>query len=762
MAEMTYPKFSIYLSESPSIDRSRGRCILVKFQYHEGLISVIKGIPGSQWRSVEKCWEIRYPMVRVFLQQVKRHIALLQITPQYFISESLNNSVQKYDLSTMKYKSTPFPYQYEGIDYLLRNKKCILGDEPGCGKTLQLLYAAQYLKEHEGLKHCLIICGINGNKYNWEAEVKKHTPYNAHVLGTHRNKKTGKPIEEGTAGLVKDLRNIPNATFWIMNVEKLRQGHVPRKRGQRKTINEFPIVAMIQELIDKGEIGMVAFDEFHKCIKGDSVLQVKLGSTRSTVEYRTIEEVYDLWSKGVTIYVKSISKKGYYTYQHIDKVHRNMPSEPFYRLVYGFNYSDLKYEIIASESHRIYMPDTKEFVEVKDLKVMDYVGLSSAKHLRGRLYQKEQIRFTETYCYDLDVSKTHCYFANNLLIHNCKQPTSLQSQALLWLQCPREVAMTGTLIVNTPTDMYMPFKWLGLEHRDYWTFENRYTIKDMWGSVIGYQNAQELINVLGSYQLRRLKKNVLPQLPPKIYINDYVELSKEEWRVYDAIQWSILSILNGTSDNSKSELKRSVFDSLAMSNPLAMSVRLRQATASSELLSDIIKKSTKLDRMEELVEEIISRGEKVVVFSNWTQVTNLAKARLDKYAPAYITGEVKQADRPAEMQRFQEDETCKIMIGTIPALGTGFTLTASSNVIFLDEPWTKALKTQAEDRCSRIGSEKSTNIYTLLAKGTVDETVHQIVESKGDISDFIVDGVVAAHKKEDFLRMLLAAPREDI
>lgn len=755
MAEQeNYPVFPIYLSPAINSEAIRGRCVFIKFDYHEAMIALIKGIPGAIFRSEYYCWELRYPMIRVFLYQIKRHIASLQIQPQYFIADELKNSMKDYDLSGMNFKSTPRGYQLEGIRYMLQNPRCILGDDPGLGKTLQLLYTAQYLKEYEGLKHVLIICGINGNKYNWEEEVAKHTKYHSAVLGTHKSRRTGRPIDDGTKGILRDLRNPPEATFWIMNIEKLRAGHIARKRGQRKTIDEFPVAAEIQKLINAGEIGLVAFDEFHKCIKGDSTLQVKFGSPKSNVEHMTIAEVYDFWASGANIYVKSISPRGYYCYKHIDKVHLNTPSEKFYKITYGLKYSTVKYEMIISESHRVYLPDAKVFKPISEIRVGSTIAVSSAKRLCGVLFSKEEVRFTDSYCYDLDVDKTHCYFANNLLVHNCKQPTSLQSQALLWLKCPRQVAMTGTLIVNSPLDMYMPFKWLGFEHRDFYGFTNRYAVKDIWGSIIGFQNAQELINVLSVYQLRRLKKSVL-SLPPKIEKIEYVELTPDEWKIYDAVHLNLVKALSSGEVENPMGLKHGLFDQLDLSNPLSATMRLRQATASAELLSDVITSSSKLDRMEELCEEIIGNGEKVIIFSNWTMVTNLARKRLEKYSPAYITGEIQQAVRNEERDRFQNDDTCKIMIGTSPALGTGFTLTAATNVIFLDEPWTKAVKVQCEDRAYRIGTTSAVTVYTLIAKSTIDEKVHDIVEEKGDISDFIIDGAVRKEKRSQFLRMLL-------
>ena len=88
---------------------------------------------------------------------------------------------------------------------------------------------------------------------------------------------------------------------------------------------------------------------------------------------------------------------------------------------------------------------------------------------------------------------------------------------------------------------------------------------------------------------------------------------------------------------------------------------------------------------------------------------------------------------------FMEDSNCKIIIGTIGAMGTSHTLTAATNVIFYDEPWTPSDKAQAEDRAHRIGTTQSLNVYTIITKDTIDERVHNILYSKDMITKYIVD-----------------------
>ena len=109
----------------------------------------------------------------------------------------------------------------------------------------------------------------------------------------------------------------------------------------------------------------------------------------------------------------------------------------------------------------------------------------------------------------------------------------------------------------------------------------------------------------------------------------------------------------------------------------------------------------------------------------------------NKIESAVVTGKI--SDRESELNKFSTKDSCHAILGTVGALGTGYTLNKASNVIFLDEPWTKAVKEQAEDRCHRIGQKNNVTIYTLICKDTIDERVHSIVKKKGAMGDALVD-----------------------
>lgn len=313
--------------------------------------------------------------------------------------------------------------------------------------------------------------------------------------------------------------------------------------------------------------------------------------------------------------------------------------------------------------------------------------------------------------------------------HKSKEPTSLQSRAMINVTAKYMVAMSGTPLMNNPLDLYFPMKWLGYENHSFYQFKQHYCTLGGWGGsqVVGYKNLEEIRAMMDSIMLRRLKTEVL-DLPEKIRKIEYVDMTPKQKQIYKEVYNGVMS-----------DLQKIKFSN----NPLSMMIRLRQATGWTGIISNTIQESAKMDRMVELVQEIVAGGQKAIIFSNWESMTEVAREKLKSYHPAYITGATKADERMKEVERFQNDSKCKVIIGTIGAMGTGLTLTAAQNVIFLDSPWNMALKAQAEDRAHRIGTKGTVNIITLVCKNTIDERIEELVEKKGQIADALVDGKIS-------------------
>ena len=318
--------------------------------------------------------------------------------------------------------------------------------------------------------------------------------------------------------------------------------------------------------------------------------------------------------------------------------------------------------------------------------------------------------------------------------HKMKNPSSQQTKGFLKCLPECRIAMTGTPLMNNPMDLYVILKWLGYENHTFYSFKQHYCVMGGYGGyeIVGYKNMDQLTNQINSIMLRRLKKDVL-DLPEKIYVDEYVDMLPKQSEIYKEVQMDI-----------KAHIDEIKFDN----NPLSTLIRLRQATGYTGILSSSIQESAKLDRMVDLVDEAVSNDDKCLVFSNWTQMTDEIVKRLKQYNPALITGQTKDSDRTIQQDKFMNDDSCKVIVGTIGAMGTGLTLTAGTTVIFLDEPWNKALFEQAVDRAHRIGTKNNVTIYSIMCKGTIDERIHDLIYKKGQMSDAIIDGKIVGNKTE--------------
>lgn len=323
-------------------------------------------------------------------------------------------------------------------------------------------------------------------------------------------------------------------------------------------------------------------------------------------------------------------------------------------------------------------------------------------------------------------------------VHKMKNPTCHQSKAFLKLDAETKITVSGTPLINSPVDLYAIFKWLGVEQHTYTAFKNHYCVFGGFAGreIIGYQRLNELKSLLNKIQLRRLKQDVLT-LPQKFPQTIYVEMGKEQQTVYNEILI---------------QLQQQIDLILLNPNPLSQLTRLRQATGCPELLSSTVKQSVKLDKLEELVEELAKKGEQCLIFSNWVEMCEKAKERLIKKFKVLTYTSNNKNLKQTEMD-FKENKDIVALIGTIKLMGTGLTFTNCTTVIFLDSPWTMADKNQCIDRTHRIGQTQNVNIYTIVCANTVDEKVEKIIQKKAFLSNNVVDNRKVLNSKQtlDFL-----------
>lgn len=214
--------------------------IFISFSYRKEIVDDLRSLPCANFSKRTKLWEvpIKYlaeviDMLCVY-DDIELKLCDLDIEPDI-----------EYELS--EYKTTPFPYQKDGIQFGLNHDKWMLLDVPGLGKTLQLIYLAQELHKQRGLEHCLVICGLNTLKTNWEKEINKHSDLSCTILGKRTNKK-GKVIFDGVGARLKQLQSPIDEFFVITNIETIRDDNVV------KAILNGP-----------NKFDMIVLDEAHVC-----------------------------------------------------------------------------------------------------------------------------------------------------------------------------------------------------------------------------------------------------------------------------------------------------------------------------------------------------------------------------------------------------------------------------------------------------------------------------------------------------------------
>ena len=320
--------------------------------------------------------------------------------------------------------------------------------------------------------------------------------------------------------------------------------------------------------------------------------------------------------------------------------------------------------------------------------------------------------------------------------HKCKNPDAKQTKGFLDLKAKYMVAMSGTFMLNRPLDLFVPLSWIGYYKDSYWKFENSFLNKDSWGNICGLKNTDLLRNMIVDCMIRRKKEEVL-DLPDKIYLDEYIEMTDKQQEIYD-------EVMRGIKEN---------IDKIRLSpNPLVEMIRARQATGYPGIISTMCNESAKMNRLVDLVEQIAANGNKCLVFSNWAEMIEVAANYLREFNPAIISGRYNEQSNLQAQEKFFNDDSCKVICGTIGKMGTGLTFTQANYVIFLDEPWSKGIKEQAIDRTHRIGQTKKVTAITLLCKDSIDERINALVEQKGLMSDMLIDGKVTSPAKlVDFL-----------
>lgn len=290
---------------------------------------------------------------------------------------------------------------------------------------------------------------------------------------------------------------------------------------------------------------------------------------------------------------------------------------------------------------------------------------------------------------------------------------------------PHFIALSGTPITNRPEEILnaiqlidptvfpSPWKFLqrycGAKHNGYgWDFS-------------GASNTEELyMKLSNTIMIRRKKQDVLKDLPDKI--KSFISIDIDNEKEYNDARDNFIDYIHKTKG-------REAAQRASNASILAEIEGLKQLSVKGKMKQAI-----------EWISDFLETGEKLVIFAVHKSTINTLMDSFHKVA-VKIDGSVSAVNRDKAVTEFQSNPDVKLFIGNIKAAGVGLTLTAASNVAFLELPWTPGDLDQAEDRCHRIGQDNAVNVYYLLAFNTIEEDIAELLDKKRKVLDKVLDGI---------------------
>jgi SNF2 family DNA or RNA helicase len=326
--------------------------------------------------------------------------------------------------------------------------------------------------------------------------------------------------------------------------------------------------------------------------------------------------------------------------------------------------------------------------------------------------------------------------------HAIKNHASKRAKNVKGLKGGFRMALSGTPMDGKLEDLHSIMEWVSpglFEPRT--RFLQKHAEFDFWGRVVRYKAIDEVRKRIEPFFLRRLKKDVLKDLPDKVYKNRYVMLPSKEIKTYREL-----------ADRGHAATQ----DAQAMT----AIIRCKQYCDWPELIGET-QDGEKLKEFREVIEEVvIENGHKVLVFSQYATMCDVLRDVVTKMGlkHMYIWGETPKKERAAMQAKFNDDPNIHMMIGT-EAMSTGLNFTAADYVINYDDAWSPAIMKQREDRCHRIGQRNVVTVINFICRDTIEERIRDVLMVKGAVSskamgDETDEQIVARLGVQDIAKLL--------
>ncbi|GMV42264.1 MAG: hypothetical protein AMXMBFR64_39800 [Myxococcales bacterium] len=325
-----------------------------------------------------------------------------------------------------------------------------------------------------------------------------------------------------------------------------------------------------------------------------------------------------------------------------------------------------------------------------------------------------------------------------------KNPDSQVARAAYRLQANHRVALTGTPVENRLDEL-----WSQLHFLNRGLLGGRADFAERYAGPIAAGDAAVALRLrerTRPFVLRRLKRDVAPELPPRTELVLRCELSEAERELYDALHAA-----------AREDVLRELASGASVMRVIELLLRLRQAACHPALVpGQSAERSAKVDLLMESLDVAVGEGHKALVFSQWTSLLDLVEPHLRAAEIPFIRLDGSTMDRGGVVERFQAADGPPVMLVSLRAGGTGLNLTAADNVFLLDPWWNPAVEDQAADRAHRIGQDRPVFVHRLIAQDTVEERILALQQTKRELADVALGDarLGAALTREDLLALL--------
>ena len=586
-------------------------------------------------------------------------------------------------------KGKLYPYQKVGVEFFINNGgKAILSDQMGClsGKTEIKVNKGGNCRTYRMEQAYRRFNGLDIKNKNWKLKSKTRS----------LNEKTG--------------------MFELNEIKKILY------KGEKETIKiktnsgkeliltaDHKILSEKSEWIESGEfkVGDKILVNGKQCPKIEKIIEItKVGK----------EKVYDIV---------------------MDDPHRNFIANGIIVHNCGKSLQALAYVAHTKQQKTLVVcPSSVKYAwesEVKKWTKLKSFVIDSKSKLTDKLFNEHDI-----FIINYDIVKKHFEFIHNkrfdvAIVDEVQYIKNSAAQRTKFVKaivkrCESILLLSGTPMMSRPVELFNglnlidPRMW-----NDWYGYTKRYC--DGKQGIFGYEykgasNIEELQRKIGKYFLRRTKDQVLKELPPKTFVNIPTVLDTKTKSQYNLAEKNLVAYLKDVKDKKNHEIRKSM-----QAEKLIKLNELRQLTTKG-----------KITTAKNMITDIIEAGEKVVVFSVYTQpLEELFEEFKDK--AVILTGKSNDIQKKEAIEKFQEDDSVSVFFGGMISAGAGITLTAASNVLSIDFSWTPGDHQQSHDRIHRPGQKaKKVTIYQLFAKDTIDEYMTDLLAEKQKLFDVIIEG----------------------